>query len=119
MTLYFEPFTITGVIGTEVKAAQTIISTDLEPKKLRGVILELNATVASNDDFIYVYDEREAIVNGIQRLSFPAANVLSVFVPCDHEVPPGHTITASNKSGATARDVTGGAYVYEVLEPKK
>lgn len=120
MTLYFEPFTITGVIGTEVKATQTLQSTAAEPKKLRGVLVELNATAASNDDKIYVYDEREAICNGVQRISFPAASVLqSVFIPCDHEIPEGHTVVAANKSGATARDVTGGAYVYEVIEKKK
>lgn len=116
MTLYFKPFTVTGVISTQVMATQVLSSTEAEPKKLVGVIVELNATVASNDDYIYVYDEMEAIVNGIQRVSLPAATLLSAYIPCDHVIPAGHTITAANKSGATARNITGGAYVFEKLE---
>ena len=115
MTIYYKPFTITGVISTEVPAAQTLESTDAEPKKLLGILVEFNATVASNDDKIYVYDEREAIINGVQRVSIPSATVLAGFIPCEHVIPVGHTVTAANKSGATARDVTGGAYVYEII----
>ena len=114
MTVYYKPFTVTGVINTEVKATETLESTEAEPKKLIGIIVEKNTTAASNDDFVYVYDEREAVVNGLYRLSIMGENQYYGFIPCDHKIPVGHTVQAANKSGATARNIIGGAYVYEI-----
>lgn len=104
-------FTITGVINTKADANKSITSVDGRIIHLLGIECDKSGTAANNDDYIKIYDEQQDLTEGGKYRD----NIVDNFIPVDRIILPGHTVIASNHSGATARDVVG-AYVYKLLE---
>jgi hypothetical protein len=120
---YFQLFRVQG-------AANSIIyddglkSTELEPKRLNTIHLQLEKYANTDDNDIQGYHERAKIFDIPEKMfatelktatAMSAAGIKMMSIPVDIDIPVGETFKVAIKCAATAVQIRG-AYEYEITK---
>jgi len=112
MTLYYKGFDHTNSSDGEEEVT-TITSTEAEPKLIKRVVVVQRL---ANDTNLYVYLEREKILDAIAIESSPVGNDPWSF-PIDFKLPLGQTLTVKLKNQTAGSNGGIVGYIeYEITE---